>query len=109
MGKTFSVSFLDSCELEEIGVRLRAIEWEAVMNFVVACESGHIDFCSKSKTWHKFISIVVKNNVTDFMKSFLILTSFVSCVIVKRCVGSLNSIAGCEIDANDHRHLHSSC
>ena len=77
------------------------------MNFVVTGEGRHIDLGSKSKTWDQLISIVVKYDGTNFMKGLLVLTPFVSSMVMKRSVGSLNTVTGSEINADNHCHLQS--
>lgn len=75
------------------------------MNFVVTGERRHIDLGTKAKTWHQLVSIIIQNNSTDLMKGLLVLTPFMSGMVMERCVGGLNAVTGSEIDANDHGHL----
>lgn len=79
-----------------------------MVNFVVAGEGGHVDFGSEPKAWNQLVSVIVQDDVTDLMKSLLVLTSFMGSVMMQRTRGSLNSVAGCEIYADYHGHIHAS-
>ena len=77
------------------------------MYFSPSAEIGKIDFSSKAKGRHQFVSIVVEHDVADLMECLLVLTAFGGSDVVQRSGLVLYSITGCEINADDHRHLHS--
>lgn len=77
------------------------------MDLVSSREVRHTDFGSKAESRDQFISIVIEDDVADFMECLLILALFAIADVVERLRLILEAIASCEIDADYHGHLHS--
>lgn len=79
------------------------------MHLSISVEVGLTDFRTKSKARHEFISIVIQYDIADLVDSFLVLTLLDWSDIVQGVRLILNAIAGSEVDADHHGHLHAAC
>ena len=77
-----------------------------MVHLSLCVEAGHVDFGTKAKAGHQFVSIVIKYNRTGFIECLLVLASPGVGDIVERTVLSLDAIAGSEVNTGHHRHLH---
>ena len=77
------------------------------MYFSSSIEVRQVDFSSKAKSRHQFISIVVEDYVANLVKCLFVLAAFDGSDMVQRIGLILDSIACCEVNAHDHSHLHS--
>ena len=76
------------------------------MYFTVRIKIWKVNFGAKSEARYKFVSVIIKDNVTYLVNCFLVLTFFGRSVVMERSWSILYPIARGEINADDHRHLH---
>lgn len=76
------------------------------MHLASSVEIRKIYLCTKAKSWHQFISVIIQHNIANLMKGFFVLALLGWSDVVKRGRLILNTIASSEIDANHHCHLH---
>lgn len=78
-----------------------------MMHFVIGVEVGHIDLSTKAKSRHEFVVIVIQHDIAHLMEGLLVLAPGMVGHIMQRRWLRLDSVAGCEIYADYHGHLHS--
>lgn len=72
-------------------------------------EVWKVDFCTKSKTWNEFVSVVIEDDVTNLVNGLLILTLLYRSDIVQGVGLVLYAVTCSEVDADNHGHLHATC
>lgn len=106
IGQGLTITLHNPLELEQVGIFLRAINRETVMNFPSCIKSRQADFSPKSKSRDKFISIIIQDNIAYLVKRLLIVAFLYWSYIVQRIRLALYAITCGKINTYNHSHLH---
>lgn len=78
-----AVCFHDALDHENMGVRLVAVEGEAVMGFALGVKGWHLAFGTESVNWHLLVIVVVEKDLGYLLKGFFVWAFFICSNIVE--------------------------
>lgn len=76
------------------------------MHLSAGVEVWKVDLCTKAKAGDELVSIVIQDNIAYLVNGLLILTLLDRSDIVQGVGLVLDAVAGSEVDADNHGHLH---